>query len=88
MRLLNRAKISTSLRFGFGMEQNILSDVFTKDSEGTNVYREQDSEYKEGTEVSLIGTVQILPNITYSTDAYVLFPFKKVRIEQSNGKTH
>jgi ABC-type uncharacterized transport system auxiliary subunit len=77
VRLLNRAKISTSLRFGFGMEQNILSDVFVKDSEGTNIYREQKSDYKEGMEISLIGTVQVLPNITYSTDAYVLFPFKK-----------
>jgi ABC-type uncharacterized transport system auxiliary subunit len=88
LRLVNSSRISTSLRFGFGMEQNILRDVFAKESGEGNIYRRQKSDFKEGTEISLIGSVQLLSNISYSTDFYVLFPFdtsKNRTIEWENS---
>jgi hypothetical protein len=71
------------------MEQNIRKDVFAKDS-NLNVFYRQKSEYKEGMEISIISSIQLLPSVTYATDAYVLFPFnsKKNRtIEWENTIT-
>jgi hypothetical protein len=89
IRVFNLARVSTYLRFGFGMEQNIRKDVFAKDS-NLNVFYRQKSEYKEGMEISIISSIQLLPSVTYATDAYVLFPFnsKKNRtIEWENTIT-
>ena len=76
MRLLNQANVTANLRFGFGMEQDIQNDVFVK-TDSDNIYRRMESEYKEGTEISLVGNLRLFSNITYTTDAYVLFPFDK-----------
>jgi len=83
MRLLNRASINLYFRTGFGMEQDIKKDVFQKDSdfdsttEGYQKYDILKSEYKKGTELSLVGSIRFRFGLTYNTDAYILFPFDK-----------
>jgi len=80
LRLLSHAKASLYLRTGFGMRQDINNDVFNyshTDSLNNRVYLEEESVYKEGTEISVVGNFQLPLNLNYSTNADFLFPFEK-----------
>jgi len=83
LRLLSHAKASLYLRTGFGMRQDINNDVFTDtgtDSLNSLIYRvyeEEESVYKEGTEISVVGNFQLPFNLSYNTNADFLFPFAK-----------
>lgn len=83
MRLLNRANVNLYFRTGFGLEQDIKKDVFQKGifiDDETGQYFKYDileSEYKKGTELSLVGSMRFPFDLTYNTDAYILFPFDK-----------
>ncbi len=79
-RVLSLAKASLYLRAGFGMRQDINNDVFNyshTDSLNYRVYLEEESVYKEGTEISVVGNFQLPFNLSYSTNADFLFPFEK-----------
>ncbi len=83
IRLLNLPKANLNLRTGFGMRQDIARDVYSYDTDeidpDTNieyrVFREQKSEYREGTEISVVGSFQLPYDLTYSTNADILLPF-------------
>ena len=80
LRVLSHAKASLYLRTGFGMRQDINNDVFNyshTDSLNFRVYIEEESVYKEGTEISLVGNFQLPFNLSYNTNADFLFPFAK-----------
>ncbi len=78
LRLLNFSRANLNLRSGFGMRQDLNNDHYnlTNDNEdGYYRYDELKSEYIEGTEVSILGNFQLPFNLTYTTNADVLFPF-------------
>jgi ABC-type uncharacterized transport system auxiliary subunit len=79
LRLFNTSKANLNIRTGLGLRQDINRDVFLKDSESgdTLIYKESNSVYQRGTEVSVNGNFQIFPDLTYSTNADLLFPFNK-----------
>ncbi|NQV18883.1 MAG: membrane integrity-associated transporter subunit PqiC [Armatimonadetes bacterium] len=79
-RVLSLAKASLYLRAGFGMRQDINNDVFNyshTDENNYRIYIEEESIYKEGTEISAVGNFQLPFNLNYSTNADFLFPFEK-----------
>ncbi|HHE38688.1 MAG TPA: hypothetical protein ENL20_08970 [Candidatus Cloacimonetes bacterium] len=84
-RIMNYSKANLNLRSGFGMQQDINNDYYVC-SEGDSleidyqdhaIYREQESVNKEGLELSLIGSFLLPFNLTYTTNADVLFPIEK-----------
>jgi len=79
---LNTSRADMNLRFGLGSRQELRKDVFTiSDTTHTNagiiykVYKEEQSDYYEGIEASLVGDLQVLRNLSYSLTADFLFPF-------------
>ncbi|MCD4652005.1 MAG: hypothetical protein K8S56_09525, partial [Candidatus Cloacimonetes bacterium] len=84
VRLRNTAKINVSVRSGFGMRQDFNQNVYSFqntsiDNNGIewNVYEESPNSTQEGLECSIISTVQLPFNISYSSSADALFPFDK-----------
>lgn len=86
IRPLNRPRTSLNIRVGFGMQQDLFRDVFTYvetvtdtlDNDQTmeyRVYRELDSTYKEGVEMSVLANIHTPYNISYNTTLDVLMPF-------------
>lgn len=83
IRLLNLPRANLNLRTGFGMRQDITRDVYAYETEETDpdtnikyrVFQEQKSEYREGTEISLVGNFRLPYDLTYSTNADILLPF-------------
>lgn len=83
IRLLNLPKANLNLRTGFGMRQDIARDVYSYETVETDpdtnieyrVFREQKSEYREGTEISIVGNFRLPYDLTYSTNADILLPF-------------
>ncbi len=80
LRLLNTSRANLNIRSGLGLLQNINKEYYIYDStleDSIIVYKELESKYQKGTEVSLNGNFQIFSNLTYSTNADLLFPFDK-----------
>ncbi len=82
IRPLNRPRTSLTLRTGFGMQQDVMRDVYQFVEEDTvgiehRVYREIESTYKEGVELSVLANVHTPYNISYNTTLDVLIPFDK-----------
>lgn len=79
VRLFNTSKANLNIRAGLGLRQDMNDDVFIYNTTigDTLVYTESKSVYQKGTEVSLNGNFQILPDLTYSTNADMLIPFNK-----------
>jgi len=78
LRLLNYSGATLNLRSGFGMRQDLNNDYYnltTDNEEGYYRFDELQSEYIEGTEVSILGSFQLPLNLTYTTNADFLFPF-------------
>ncbi len=81
-RVLNSQRSTLNLRTGFGLRQEYNNGVYffdTIDSTNTKIYREIESVSEQGTELSIIGNFQLPLNLTYSTNADVLFPFDKAK---------
>lgn len=96
IRLLNKPKANLSLRTGFGMRQEfnnnayILSESIWTDQDQNEykIYQEESSDYKIGTEVSLVGNFTLPLNLSYNTNADFLFPIDKddtISMEWENG---
>ncbi|MBW6515849.1 MAG: hypothetical protein K0B81_04425 [Candidatus Cloacimonetes bacterium] len=84
IRPLNRPRATLNFRAGFGMQQEIMNDVYrfirtevdTLDNETEyNVYKIMDSTYKEGLELSILANLFTRYNISYNTTVDVLIPF-------------
>jgi len=82
-RILNRSKSNLSIRGGFGLRQEFNKNIYELLNTSTingieyRQYKELDSVFKTGMEVSLVGSFQLPYNISYSTNADFLFPFDK-----------
>ncbi|KQC04247.1 MAG: hypothetical protein APR54_08890 [Candidatus Cloacimonas sp. SDB] len=83
-RFLNYSRANMSVRTGFGLRQDINKGVYELsgsfiDSSGVEnrTYQEQQTENTTGLEVSLIGNFQLPFNLSYTTNADMLFPFDK-----------
>lgn len=84
-RVLNIPKANLNLRTGFGLRQDfnnnyfVLSNSTETDTSGNEykVFEEQESIYKRGVELSLIGNFRLPFNLSYFTDADALIPFDK-----------
>jgi len=87
IRPLNRPRSTINLRLGFGMQQDINRDVYRFEGFETIVeeeeeseyalFREADSTYKEGIEVSLLANFFTPYNISYNTTLDILLPFDR-----------
>lgn len=79
LRLLNNSRSNLNIRGGLGLLQELNKDYYIYDSTigDTLVYKEVESKYSKGTEVSVNGSFQILSNLNYTTNADLLFPFDK-----------
>jgi len=84
IRPINRPRSTVNLRFGFGMQQDINNRVYRYERTVTDtinteieysVYREAESTYKEGIEMSLLANFFTPYNISYNTALDVLIPF-------------
>ncbi len=85
-RILNHPQANLNIRSGFGMRQDVYRNVYsflhTIHDENSpynnyNVYQQNKSNYQEGIEISLLGNFQILRDVSYNTNADILFPFDK-----------
>jgi len=81
-RLFNTPKSKLSIRTGLGIRQELYKDVFdivdkNYDDNGKTyqLYREMDDIFNRGTEVSLVGNFNLPFNLSYMTNADILFPF-------------
>ena len=93
-RVLNTGRSNLNLRVGFGMRQDIYRNVFTLSDQTIReneldykVYFEKASDYKKGTEMSLVGNFQLPLNLTYYINADVLVPFdpdESIAVEWEN----
>lgn len=83
-RILNTPKSKLSIRTGLGVRQELYKDVYElmdkdyvdDDGETYQLYQEQDDIYNRGTEVSLVGNFNLPFNLSYMTNADILFPFE------------
>jgi len=82
IRALNTGRSNLNVRVGMGLRQDYYDDVFiagnltqTIDDVDYNVWNAQESLYKRGTEVSVVGNFQLPLNLTYYTNADFLIPF-------------
>jgi ABC-type uncharacterized transport system auxiliary subunit len=83
VRAFNTGRVNLNIRTGFGLRQDYAKDVylFSEDEEVENdiiykLYKAQEDVKTRGAEVSVIGNFQLPLNLTYYTNADVLFPFK------------
>lgn len=85
-RILNHPQANLNLRSGFGMRQDIYRDVYsfirtihdeTDQYDNFNIYQQNKSNYQEGIEISVLGNFQLLREVSYNTNADILFPFDK-----------
>lgn len=85
-RMLNSSRAKLNLRTGFGLRQENYNNVFTlidnnytdpSDSLIYRVYSEMDNLDNIGTEISVVGNFNLPFNLSYTTNADVLFPFDK-----------
>jgi hypothetical protein len=85
-RIFNTPRAKLNFRTGLGIRQELYNDVFTlvdknyydlSTQEFYNLYREKENVYNRGTEVSLVGNFNLPFNLTYMTNADILFPFNQ-----------
>ena len=81
-RLFNTPKSKLSIRTGLGIRQELYKDVYDlvdknhdDNGETYQLYREMDDIFNRGTEVSLVGNFNLPFNLSYMTNADILFPF-------------
>ncbi|MBU4445008.1 PqiC family protein [bacterium] len=83
LRAFNTGRINLNIRAGFGLRQDYYDNVFSlsdmTETTSGNIYKlfnAQKSQFKRGTELSLVGNFQLPLNLTYYTNADFLFPFR------------
>jgi hypothetical protein len=85
-RILNHPQANLNIRSGFGMRQDIYRNVYsyihTIHDENNlydnyNVYQQNKSNFQEGIEISVLGNFQLFRDVSYNTNADILFPFDK-----------
>ena len=78
-RLVNLSRADLNLRTGLGLKQEFNEGVYAYE-EGTSapqVWREQETTYKTGIEVSAVGSVSLPNGLTCTSSADLLFPFEQ-----------
>ncbi len=85
-RLFNTPKAKLNIRTGLGIRQELYDGVYNlvdkeyydvAENKFYQVYREMDNIFNRGTEISLVGNFNLPFNLSYMTNADVLFPFDK-----------
>ena len=81
-RIFNTPKSKLSIRTGLGIRQELYKDVYdlvdkhyVDEGETYQLYREMDDIFNRGTEVSLVGNFNLPFNLSYMSNADILFPF-------------
>lgn len=81
LRLMNDPSRDLRFNTGFGLSQNINSDVYEQDKNNKNQFNELETIYLSGLEASLAGDFQFVDNLTYIVELYTLYPFDKDRTQ-------